>query len=121
MLLPSIPSRVVFFFHACLVSILFSGSFLNNASHFVAIKNGLRGFTDWLGLGLQLGMELAVLKSIEKHHGNKVEKCKTALLHSWLQTGTATKRQLVDALREMDEDFIANKLESSIGTLNLTF
>ena len=99
----------------------FSGPFLDNASDFVAIRRILCGLTNWLGLGLHLGMDLAFLESINKNCGNNVEKCKTALLHSWRKTRKATKGQLVGALRKMGEDSIADKLEKSIGTLNLKF
>ena len=110
-LLPSFPSGVVTLpFHACLVSILFSGPFLDDASDFVAVKRSLRWLTDWIGLGLRLGMDFAVLKRIAKSHSNKVEKCKTAMLHAWLKTGTATKDKLVTALRLMGEVSIVDKV-----------
>ena len=102
-------------FHACLVSIFHSGPFLDDSSDFVAITRSLRGLTDWLGLGLDLGMEFDFLQSIGRSHGNKVTECKSAMLHSWLKTGTATKSKLVDALRKMGEDFIADKVEYSMG------
>ena len=70
----------------------------------------LRSISDWLELGLELGMEYSVLDSIDKDKGGDVEKCKAAMLHTWLGTGKATKDSLVDALREMGEDSIADKL-----------
>ena len=80
-------------------------------SHLFAIKKSLRGLTDWQELGLALGMEYSLLDSIDRDKGGDVEKCKTAMLHSWLETGTATKSTLVAALAEMDEDSIAAKLQ----------
>ena len=115
--LPSLSSKVVFLpFHAFLVSILSSGPFLQKSSSFVAIKRSLRGLSDWMGLGLELGMDFAFLQSIIKSHGNDVEKCKTTMVHSWLKTGEGTKGKLVDALRRMGEENIADKLEKSKGT-----
>ena len=64
-------------------------------------------------------MDFALLKSIGKSHGHYVEECKIDVLHSWLKTGEATKDKLADALREMGEDSMADKLEKSIGTFNL--
>ena len=80
-------------------------------SQLVAIKRSLRGLTDWLGLGLELGMEFPFLQSIDKSHGGNLEMCKTTMLHSWLETGNATKSSLVAALREMGEESIAGKLQ----------
>ena len=56
-------------------------------------------------------MEYSLLDSIDRDKGGDVEKCKTAMLHSWLETETATKSSLVAALTEMDEDSIAAKLQ----------
>ena len=56
-------------------------------------------------------MEYSLLDSIDKDKGGDVEKCKTAMLHSWLGTGRATKSSLLDALTEMGEDKIAAKLQ----------
>ena len=81
-----------------------------DTSHLGAIKKGLRGLTDWLGLGLELGMEFPFLQNIDKSHGGNLEICKTTMLHSWLETGEATKSSLVDALREIGEESIADKL-----------
>ena len=88
-----------FLFHALL-----------DASNLFAIKRSLRGLTDWQELGLALGIEYSLLDSIDNDKGGDVEKCKTAMLHSWLKTGKATKSSLVDALREMGEDSILSKL-----------
>ena len=55
-------------------------------------------------------MEYSFLDSIDKDKGGDVEKCKTAMLHSWLKTGKATKSSLVTALREMGEECIADTL-----------
>ena len=79
-------------------------------SKLFAIVIKLRGLTDWQLLGLALGMEYSLLDSIDKDKGGDVEKCKTAMLHSWLGTGKATKSSLVDALRGMGEEGIADKL-----------
>ena len=84
---------------------------LLDTSHLVVIKRSLRGLTDWLELGLELEMEFPFLKSIDKSHGDKLEMCKTTMLHLWLESGRATKSSLVDALREMGEDGIADKLQ----------
>ena len=83
---------------------------LLDTSHLLAIKKSLRGISDWQELGLELGMEFPFLDSINQSQGGEAEKCKTAMLHSWLKTGEATKGSLVAALREMGEDSVADKL-----------
>ena len=56
-------------------------------------------------------MDFPFLDNINKNQGGDAEKCKTAMLHSWLETGKATKSSLVAALTEMDEDSIAAKIQ----------
>ena len=82
-------------------------STLIDTSHLGVIKRHLRGLTDWLELGLDLGIEYSLLDNIDEDKGGDVEKCKTAMLHSWLETGKATKTSLVATLTEMGEDGIA--------------
>ena len=94
----------------------FSGTY--NASDCVAIERSLHGLTDWRRLGYELGLKNSSLNSIGKRHGNNVEKCKAAMLHSWLKTGKATNGKLVNALRRMGEDNVVDKLVKSKGTLN---
>ena len=84
---------------------------LLDTSHLLAIKKTLRGLTDWQELGLELGMEYSFLDSIDRDKGGDVEKCKTAMLNSWLGTGRATKSSLVAALTEMGEGSIVAKLQ----------
>ena len=56
-------------------------------------------------------MDFPFLDNINKNQSGDAEKCKTAMLHSWLETGRATKSSLVAALTDMDEDSIAAKLQ----------
>ena len=65
---------------------------------------------EWLALGLELGMDYSLLDDIDKEKGGDAEKCKAAMLHSWLQSGRATKSSIVDALGIIGEDEIAAKL-----------
>ena len=56
-------------------------------------------------------MEDAFLDSTETDNGQDTEKGKTVMLHSWLQSGRATKSSLVSALGMIGEDDIAAKIE----------
>ena len=94
---------------------------LLGTSHLFAIQKNLRGLADWQELGLALGMEYSLLDSIDRDKGGDVEKCKTAMLHSWLETGAATKSSLVDALTDMDEDSLAAKFQWGWTLPSVTF
>ena len=91
----------------------FSGTY--NTSDYVAIERSLHGITDWRRLGDELGLKFRFLNSIGKRHGNNVLECKAAMLHLWLKTGKATNGELVNALRRMGEDNVADKLVKSEG------
>lgn len=73
----------------------------------VVIRRILRDLTDWLGLGLELGMDYSLLDSLDKDKGGDLDRCKTAMLHSWLKTGQASKSSLMAALSEMGEESFA--------------
>ena len=88
----------------------FLPSYTLDTSHLLAIKRNLQGITNWLNLGLELGMDFPFLDKINKSHGGEVDMCKIAMLYSWLETGGATKSSLVAALTAMGEESIAAKL-----------
>ena len=74
------------------------------------ISRSLHNFKEWLALGLELGMDYSLLDDIDKEKGGDAERCKAAMLHSWLRSGRATKSTLVDALGIIGEDGIAAKI-----------
>ena len=74
------------------------------------ISRSLHNFKEWLALGLELGIDYSLLDDIDKVKGGDAEKYKAAMLHSWLQSGRATKSSLVDALGMIGEDDIAANL-----------
>ena len=82
-----------------------------DGSHLGAIRRSLRHLTDWIGLGLELGIDFSILESIDKDKGGNLEMCKTVMLNSWLKTGQATKSSLSAALTEMGEDSFAAKFQ----------
>ena len=55
-------------------------------------------------------MGYSLLADIDKEKGGDTEKCKAAMFHAWLQSGTATKISLVDALRMMERHDLAAKV-----------
>ena len=52
-------------------------------------------------------MDYSLLDDIDRDKGGDVEKCEMAMLHAWLQSGSATKSTLVDALGLIGKDDIA--------------
>ena len=55
-------------------------------------------------------MDYSLLADINKEQGGDTEKCKAAMFHAWLQSGTATKSSLVEALEMMGRDELAAKI-----------
>ena len=74
------------------------------------IKRNLHDLTDWQGLGLELDIDYSLLEDIDRDKVGDIEKCKGAMLHSWLQSGRATKTSLVNALGLIGEDDIAARI-----------
>ena len=83
-------------------------------SRLLFIKKSLHGLTDWMGLGLALGIDYSLLEEIDKNKSGDTEKCKVTMLHAWLSTGRATGRLLVEALSMMGEDDLAAKIDSEL-------
>ena len=55
-------------------------------------------------------MDYSLLANMEEKKGGDMERCKTAMLHAWLQSGTATKSSLVEALTVMGRDDLASEI-----------
>ena len=80
--------------------------------------------TRWQDLGLMLGLHKFLLDSIQKNHRGYVFRCLTECLSLWLRRadsrGGATWDLLSTALRSMNENSIAEKLDKeSESILNL--
>ena len=77
----------------------------------------LESVTEYMRLGLELGLSYPELNKIRQEQGKKVEDCKKSLLHSWLkrtervdEMGGANKPALVAALRRMGEHRVADSI-----------
>ena len=55
-------------------------------------------------------MDYSLLDDIDEKKGGDTEKCKAAMFHAWLQSGTATKSSLVDALGMIERHDLAAKI-----------
>ena len=81
----------------------------------------LETVTEYMRLGLELGLSYTLLNKIRQEQGRKVEDCKRTLLHSWLkrtdrvvEMGGTNKPALVAALRRMGEHRVANSIISGL-------
>ena len=77
----------------------------------------LESVTEYMRLGLELGLSYPLLNKIRQEQGKKVEDCKRVMLHSWLkraervdEKGGANKPALVAALRRMGEHRVADNI-----------
>ena len=98
-----------------------SCSFLSGPSHVVVVMDWLESVTEYMRLGLELGLSYTLLNKIRQEQGRKVEDCKRTLLHSWLkgtdrvvEMGGINKSALVAALRRMGEHRVANSIISGL-------
>ena len=64
------------------------------------LMKAIQPVCDWLNLGVFLGVDIAVLKIIEKDQRGLVEDCKREMLVKWLMSSEEprTKQQLLIAL-----------------------
>ena len=78
---------------------------------------------NWFGLGLQLGIHYHELEKIEQEKRGSVDRCLAAVLQRWLSekddvksSGGATKEALVSALKQLQENALAEALaQATIG------
>ena len=89
----------------------------SDPSSVVSVINLLKSVTDYMRLGLELGLSYPFLHKIRLEHEKRVEDCKRSIIHSWLaraervdQMGGANKPALVAALRRMGEHGVAETI-----------
>uniref|UniRef100_A0A1X7SR01 Death domain-containing protein n=1 Tax=Amphimedon queenslandica TaxID=400682 RepID=A0A1X7SR01_AMPQE len=82
--------------------------------------------TRWHELGLRLGLHKNTLEAIGKNHPGDVSRCLTETLSKWLSRadnvdskGGATFDSLSDALKSMNENAAADKLDQESKLISL--
>ena len=82
--------------------------------------------TRWHELGLRLGLHKNTLDTIERNHPGDVSRCLTECLSKWLSRadnvdskGGATFDSLSDALKSMNENAAADKLDQDSKFISL--
>ena len=66
----------------------------------------------WFSLGLKLDVSYIDLKIIEKDYPRDAQRCLTECLAKWLQSDKATYTGLVNALKNMGENAVAQNILS---------
>ena len=66
---------------------------------------------DWDHLGLFLGIKCGKL-NVFKYDCQKVEECRKEMIHHWLKSGTATRQNLISALKAIKREDVAEVVES---------
>ena len=75
----------------------------------------LKDITNWHLLGMNLGVRKSKLDAIQAQHllSHGLDRCKGEALSVWLRgNAKASWKELVDALRQMDEQALATTLEA---------
>ena len=67
---------------------------------------------EWQTLGIELGIDHSKLKIIANDNREKYKSCLTNMLATWLSSGSATWRGLVEAIRSplVDKNDIAEEI-----------
>ena len=94
-------------------------AFSSGSSHVVFVMDWLESVTEYMRLGLELGLSYTSLNIIRQEQGRKVKDCKRTLLQTWLERadrvdemGGTNKPALVAALRRMGEHRVADSIIS---------
>ena len=88
----------------------------SNLRHVVRVV--VSQLSDWMSLGLELGLEYQTLKTIQENNLGDKNACKIDMLKSWLdgedevtKLHGPTWQQLADGLRQLGQDTLAEKIE----------
>ena len=68
--------------------------------------------SEWMILGTHLGIQDSVLRSIQYNNRDIIQTCRRDMVIEWLKSGSATKVELVSALRKIHFNRTADDIES---------
>lgn len=69
----------------------------------------------WKNLGVELLGDTNALEIIKLSNSNDVQSCCSAMFRLWLERGTtASWRQLINALKQLQLNYLANQIESKL-------
>ena len=77
-----------------------------------SLSRVLASVYNWETLGINLGIQMARLQEIRQLCSGDLEMCKNRLYDLWLRQNTSpTWRDVVDALEQMEENSLADKIQ----------
>ena len=109
--------------------IIYNNFTVNNFTVLYTARSDLRRvvmallpYSDWRGLGFVLGLDCQTLDTIQQNNpGEKEAACRMYMLKSWLdgedevtRYGGPSWQQLVDSLRKLGQDALAQNIEQEI-------
>ena len=71
--------------------------------------------SDWVGLGLQLGLSDDQLKTIKNDNPGNTKAQRREMFSVWIRTSKASYEELIKALKKEEDLKIAAELEEKIG------
>ena len=84
------------------------------------VLNVIHDIVNWENLGLQLGLLLPTLKTIDREQRGNIDNCKIHMLSAWLQQqdnvsqkGVPSWSVLRAALKSMGEHAVADRIHSN--------
>ena len=93
--------------HTCMLLIIY----LIDERHASLLIAALDEVVEWKILGIHLGISYAHLTTIERNSHFQIQTSRKDLIVDWLKSGTATRQNLITALRKMDNIRIADEIE----------
>ena len=76
------------------------------------LHNELKDIVDWFELGIQLRFKISTLEEIKQSHNGNVARCKHDMLIRYSKYKKASWGMIVQALIEMKENVIAQRIVS---------
>ena len=85
------------------------------------LSEALKSVLKWHSLGIQLGLKIHQLGTIERNHHGDNERCKTEMLICWLdKTEAPTWEAIAEALGQMEHGRVAAEIQRRYIISNTT-
>ena len=85
------------------------------------LSNELKKVIDWIPFGLNLGLKMEELKTIEANYPNDLQRRRIEMLNEWQKKVTPTWSAVVQALMGIGMRRLASELAQKHGWLNISY
>ena len=85
------------------------------------LSNELKKVIDWIPFGLNLGLKMEELKTIEANYPNDLQRRRIEMLEEWQKKVTPTWSAVVQALMDIGKRRLASELAQKHGWLNISY